>query len=112
MIIKTERPACVLIPSDLVHYVSQNMDGTHDETIISAISKAPKYSILAANLTWVMFNIPNAPMHMICTTEHMVDYMPPHIPESHAATIGTLVQWIKEQPGSLDKDRDLSLIHI
>ena len=106
MIIKTERPACVLIPSDLVHYVSQNMDGTHDETIISAISKAPKYSILAANLTWVMFNIPNAPMHMICTTEHMVDYMPPHIPESHAATIGTLVQWIKEQPGSLDKDRD------
>ena len=33
--------------------------------------------------------------------------MPPHIPESHAATIGTLVQWIAKQPESLEDESSL-----
>ena len=107
MIIKSGRPACVLMPSDLVHYVPQNMDGTFDANLTSAIDSAPKYTILAANLTWVMFGIPDALKHMVCINEHLVDYMPPHIPDSHAATIGTLVQWAAEQPESLEKEREL-----
>jgi hypothetical protein len=33
--------------------------------------------------------------------------MPPHIPESHTATIGTLVQWIAKQPESLKDESHL-----
>ena len=88
MLIESGRPACVLLPSDLVHYVPQNMDGTFNATMTAAIEKAPKYTILSANLTWVMFGIPDAPKHMVCMSEHLVDCMPPHIPETHAVTIG------------------------
>ena len=34
MIINSGRPACVLLPSDLVHYVPQNMDSMFDVTMI------------------------------------------------------------------------------
>ena len=90
LIVRTNKPACLLIPSDLVYYVPQNMDGTFDKD--------------AANLTWLCFNVPDAPAHLVYTTEILADYMPPHIPDEHAATIGTLVQWAAEQPSSLTTD--------
>jgi transposase-like protein len=105
MIINSKHPAYVLMPSDLFHYTSQNLDGTYDATITSAITKASKYVLLGANLTWVCFGIPEAPRHVVYTNEHLVDYMPPHIPESHAATVGTLVDWAAEQLASLEKDK-------
>ena len=33
--------------------------------------------------------------------------MPPHIPESDAETIGTLMQWIAKQPESLEEKSSL-----
>ena len=105
-IIKSKRPACVLLPNDLVHLVSQNMDGTYDVNMSKLILNAPKYTMLAAGLTWVCFNIPNATQHVVYANENVTDYMPPHVPEMHAATVGTLPQWIAEQPGSLETERD------
>ena len=107
-IIKSKRPACVLLPNDLVHLVSQNMDGTYDVEMSNLIQKSPKYTMLAAGLTWVCFHVPDAPQHVVYASEHIAtDYMPPHVPEMHAATVGTLIQWIAEQPASLEKERDL-----
>ena len=40
MLIESGRPACVLLPSDLVHYVPQNMDGTFNATMTAAIEKS------------------------------------------------------------------------
>jgi hypothetical protein len=31
---RSNKPACLLIPSDLVHYVPQNMDGTFDKDLV------------------------------------------------------------------------------
>ena len=86
------------MPSDLVHYVAQNIDGTFDTTMAKAIAEAPKYSILAANLTWVLFRVADAPRHRVQTIESFSDYMPPGISEAHVSSIGTLVDWIVEQP--------------
>ena len=45
--------------------------------------------------------MPEAPAHLVFTTEQLTDYMSPHVPDEHAATIGTLAQWAAEQPNSL-----------
>jgi hypothetical protein len=87
--------------------VSQNLDGTFDGPMNLAIKDAAKYALLAANLTWVCFNIPNATRNLVCVNEHLTEYMLPHIPEPNAATIGTLVQWIAEQPESLEEESSL-----
>ena len=67
----------------------------------AALASAPKYSLIAAQLVWVVFGISDAPQHMVLSTESAA-YMPPNIPDEHAATIGTLVQWITEQTNLLE----------
>ena len=96
LIARSNRLACLLIPSDLVHYVPQNMYGTFDQDQVKKIKAVNKYTILAANLTWLCFNAHDAPAHLVYITEHLTDYMPPHTPDEYAATIGTLVQWAAE----------------
>ena len=103
------RPLCILMPSNLLHYAAQNHNGTFDHKMSKAIDNAPKYSILAANLVWVCFNIIDTPQHMVCITE-CTNYMPPNIPERHALTIGTLIQWIAEQPLAINTE-SASLMH-
>ena len=63
-----------------------------------------------ANLTWVVFEIPDAIKHTVRISGTIVDYIPPHMPDMHAATIGILVQWTAEQPASLEKECDLLMI--
>jgi hypothetical protein len=97
------------MPSNLLHYAAQNHGGTFDREMSKAIDNAPKYSILAANLVWVCFNIVDAPQYMVCITK-CANYMPPNIPERHASTISTLVQWIAEQPLAIEAE-SASLMH-
>ena len=104
LIYKTKRPACILMPADLLHMSSQNLDGSYDKEMAAAIDAAPKYSLLAAQLVWVVFGITDAPKHMVLNTE-CAAYMPPNISEEHAATVGTLVQWIVEQTNSLNLEQ-------
>ena len=72
----------------------------------SAINDAAMYicTLLAVNLTWVCFNIPSTARHLVCANEHLTEYMPTYIPDLHASTIGTLVQWIAKQPESLEEE--------
>ena len=58
---------------------------------------------MAANLTWILLNVDDAPRHHVFNSE-CADYMPPNVPERHATTIGTLVQWIAEQPSSIESE--------
>ena len=104
LIYETKRPACILMPSDLLHMSSQNLDGSYDKEMAAVIEAAPKYSLIAAQLVWVVFGVTDAPKHMVFNTE-CAAYMPPKVPEQHAATIGTLVQWAGEQPNSLELER-------
>ena len=55
-----------------------------------AIAEAPKYSILAANLTWVLFRVADAPRHPVQTIKSFSDYMSPGISEAHVSSVGTL----------------------
>ena len=66
------------------------MDGTFDQDLILKNSAANKYTILAANLTWLCFNVSDAPAHLVYATENFIDYMSLHIPDEHTATIGNL----------------------
>ena len=86
------------MPSYLMHYATQNIDDTFDTTMAKAIAEAPEYSILAANLIWVLIRVADAPRHRVHTIESFSDYMPPNISEAHVSSVGTLVDWIVEQP--------------
>ena len=99
------------MPADLLHMSSQNLDGSYDKEMAAAIDAAPKYSLLAAQLVWVVFGITDAPKHMVLNTE-CAAYMPPNISEEPAATVGTLVQWIVEQVNSLELEKAVSYTHL
>ena len=45
--------------------------------IAKAIGEAPKYTILAANLTWILFHVPDAPKHLVLNNEVIDEYTPP-----------------------------------
>ena len=76
------------------------MDETFDQDPVKKIKAANKYTILVANLTWLCFNEPGVPAHLVYTTKHLTDYMPLTFPDGHVATIGKLVQWAAEHPTS------------
>ena len=92
VIIQSTFPVCVSHPNDLVNKVPQNLDVTFDKQTSLAIRDAAKYKLLAANLTWVCFNLPSAVKHLVCASEHLTKYMHPRVLELHVATTGTLVQ--------------------
>ena len=40
LLLKTSKPACILVPTDLVHYIAQQPDGTTDKQLEAAVAKA------------------------------------------------------------------------
>ena len=74
---------------------------TFDMAMAKAIAKALKHSILAVNLTWVLFCVTDAPRHRVQTIKLFSDYMPPGISEEHVVFVGTLIDYIVKQPVSL-----------
>ena len=47
------------------------MDGTYDVEMSHLIQESPKYTMLAAGLTWVSFNIPDATQFVVYAGEHL-----------------------------------------
>ena len=63
----SKHPVGILMPSDILHYATQNYGGTFDYVLPKAVENAPKYSTLAAYLVWVCFSVVDVPQHMACT---------------------------------------------
>ena len=92
------RPACVLVPTDIVPYAAQNRDGTFDMDIAKTIADAKKISLCSPLMTWVCLNV---------GLEHDVVYAgegkasPPAGAASWSPLVGTRADWVNEQKSSL-----------
>ena len=65
-VLRDGRPACILLPTDLVHYMycAQKVDGSWDSAIEEIIGEAKKIQLTAPLLTWII--------HKTGMREHLV----------------------------------------
>ena len=98
------RPACILMPSNLVHYTAQETDGTFNPHIAASIAGAAKLTFMTPCMTWVC----------IGTTMERNDVFnaetrttPPGPMAAAGAAVGTLENWITEQAASMESEQSL-----
>jgi hypothetical protein len=53
MVMADKRPWCLLIPTDLIHYISQNVGGGFDKLLLQKVEAAEKIALSAAGCTWL-----------------------------------------------------------
>jgi len=58
-LIRSKKPACILLDSSLVHQVGTLDDGSLDSSVVASVAMAPKLVFLSAGKTWLLLNIPN-----------------------------------------------------
>ena len=98
------RPAAVLMPADLVHRVPQNADRTTSKVLADAIGKTKKICFMHSGMTWIVppaFNLTNHEVHAGETKTATKPPPPPGADGNFKTSVGTLEEWIKEQPASL-----------
>ena len=98
------RPVCILMPTDLVHYTAQEQDGTFDPAMTMAINEAAKLSLMTPGLTWLCLGA-EVERNDVFLAETATT--PPGPTRVDSVAVGTLEQWIREQVGSLAKEREL-----
>ena len=99
------RPAAVLMPSDLVHRVPQNADRTTSKVLADALGKTKKINFMHSGMTWIVSPAFNLTHHEVYAGETKTATKPPPPPGadgSFKASVGTLEEWIQEQPASLE----------
>ena len=113
--IKAGRPACILVPTDLVPYVAQEQDGSFDSLTSEIVAAAPKISICAPLMTWVIIGIPEVTDDAVYAGESAT--APPNTGTTPSSEIGSLEEWIPEQLSSataeklnLEDDHSLSRV--
>jgi hypothetical protein len=52
-LLKTDRPVCILMPTDLVHYTSQKLDHSADADVDARIADSQLIALTAPCMTWV-----------------------------------------------------------
>ena len=100
-IIQDGRPACILMPTDLVHYTAQQQDGSFDLKITEAIQAATKLQLMTPCMTWVCLNV-DGMRNDVFINETVTS--PPGPLAVRTAKVGTLEEWIVEQPASLKEE--------
>ena len=56
----TGRPICILMPTDIVHLIAQNLDGSTDKATQASVDAADKVQLMAPLHTWLVANIPDS----------------------------------------------------
>ena len=100
--IKAGRPACILVPTDLVPYVAQEQDGSFDSLTSEIVAAAPKISICAPLMTWVIIGIPEVTDDAVYAGESTT---PPNTGTTPSSEIGSLEEWIPEQLSSATAEK-------
>ena len=54
-----DRPVCILVPTDLVHYIPQLADGSFDTHLEKVVSEAKLLALTAPCMTWVCHKTEN-----------------------------------------------------
>ena len=104
-IIHDGRAACVLMPTDVVHYTSQRKDRSIDQTVVQAIQKAGKVQIMASTSTWLLFNMDYEQHHILAMEPAKVQAPGPV--NGWTEEVGHLSDWISEQKDSLKTEKAL-----
>ena len=96
------RPSCILMPTDLVHYVAQKNDGSWDTDVQAKIRDAAKIQLMTPLLTWIVHDT-GLKQHSVFPAQS--ETRPPGPTNGWTAAVGTLEQWIAEQPASRASER-------
>ena len=58
--LRDKRSICILVPTDLVHLIAQQLDGSFDKATQAVIAKTTKVQLMAPLHTWIIANVPGA----------------------------------------------------
>ena len=94
-----DRPVCILVPTDLVHYIPQLADGSFDTHLEKVVSEAKLLALTAPCMTWVCHKT-GIERHNVFAIESAT------VPPGPAGLIeaGTLEEWIREQGVAIVKE--------
>ena len=97
-----DRPVCILVPTDLVHYIPQLADGSFDTHLEKVVSEAKLLALTAPCMTWVCHKT-GIERHNVFAIESAT------VPPGPAGLIeaGTLEEWIREQGVAIAKEATL-----
>ena len=90
----TGQPICILMPTDIVHLIAQNLDGSTDGTTQSIVDAVNKVQLMAPLHTWLIANVPDS-RSAVYIGEAATP--PPGIERQANAEVGTIQEWIPEQ---------------
>lgn len=96
-LLKTDRPVCILMPTDLVHYTSQTTDHSADVDIDARIAYSQLIALTAPCMTWVCHKT-DIERNEIYAGEETT---PVPGPMGDRTEVGSLEEWIIEQKPSL-----------
>lgn len=92
------RPACILMPTELVYYTAQEQDESFNEKYIQAVKSARKITLMATDSTWLCINS-GIVANDVRSAETQTK--PPGPTKGWTPAVGTLSEWKKEQPESM-----------
>ena len=84
-------------------YVAQEQDGSFDSLTSEIVAAAPKISICAPLMTWVIIGIPEVTDDAVYAGGSTT--APPNTGETPSSEIGSLEEWIPEQLSSATAEK-------
>ena len=87
-----------------MHRVPQNADRTTSKVLTDAIGKTKKINFMHSGMTWIIapaFNLPHHEVYAGETTTATKPPPPPGADGNFKTSVGTLEEWIREQPASM-----------
>ena len=98
------RPACIMVPTDLVQYIAQNNDGSFDRQVQRRVEEAAKIQVCSALVTWISFDggFTKDEVHLQETAKEQ----PPGPSTGWFSDVGTLPEWVREQKLTYEVEKD------
>jgi hypothetical protein len=103
-LLKQNKPVCLLMPTELVCRISQKMDSSQDLELQAKVDKCRKIVLLQPSLVWLLHNV-EVEQDEVFSNELVT--MPPETVEEWKNQVGTLQEWIQEQPASQKTEEGL-----
>ena len=103
------RPACVLMPTELVYYTAQERDGTFGAKYVNAIKEAKKLTLMATDTTWLCLGT-GIPANDVRSGE--TNTRPPGPAAGWTPAVGSLEEWRREQKESVTREsKGMDVVH-
>jgi len=100
------RPACILMPTELMYYIAQEKDRTFNPKYVKTIKAAQKITLMANDTTWLCIGT-SITRNDVRVGEARTK--PPGPSEGWTVAVGTLDEWMKEQAVSFAREKQTAV---